>query len=872
MKLKYMCSIFMLLAVAFFVWSPQIRAQISGDNYTVQWQDNSGNVIPNALYNAVTGDTNTDGTRKDPNRVYILLAGGVYWNTEHIQNNGYALRIEGQTPDPSNPNKFPATIQIVQRSDGSEDTHILLGYGDVYMKNVYIIGSDNLGVQTNYQPIEFESNNATVRFDSCYFERSNFAITAWQGASGDNITFTNCKWYNLVERPITQQWTGRAVSIWADQDSVIIENCTVDNVGFTVLQIEGGAAKYIRFVHNTIINLGRGLTSAPWIREAYFADNLFINPFFDGEGYVDYNPVGNPSRYNYNTGFFSFSSLPSSYGPDLGRKIVFANNAAFLAQTFKNAWDDTVRIQPFCNATTDSFFNVYSPANGGTMVIKDTTWLTKVPSFTKYDTTNYGNMIAFIETIRKGITPAPQWMQDLYVDPSTGDTIWTAPQWPLVQNFAYSDVNLLTAGVEGNPLGDLNWFPTQLADWNAKHDQYVQTIQNVAPKPIQLTVDTTAEAEGGTVGGTAKVGTTPGLLYYDQNGGAGYILWTFTANATGQFDTRWLVNETGRGQSGPDLAIDGQQFVDKAHGWGQFVFDPNLGPAAGQPNNAWIWVPIVADSVELSSPGPFGNPANSLFTFTQGTQHTIGVVSGGWGEVQFSEIDLVVHGGTDTLKLKAPQALVKLVTPGAFPKPAYVASGFQFVNMGTSGTDTWVLNIPATGNYRLNAFYQNVSGPATAQVSVDGTPVLSNFGLSSNTDSTVLSTLSGSFALTAGAHTFVMSGAANVNLDYIQLISEGVTGIKQVNNVLKSYSLEQNYPNPFNPSTSIRFSLAQNSNVKLEIYNVLGQKVATLINNQNMNAGSYEFQFNASHLASGVYIYRIEAGKFNMAKKMLLLK
>jgi hypothetical protein len=85
------------------------------------------------------------------------------------------------------------------------------------------------------------------------------------------------------------------------------------------------------------------------------------------------------------------------------------------------------------------------------------------------------------------------------------------------------------------------------------------------------------------------------------------------------------------------------------------------------------------------------------------------------------------------------------------------------------------------------------------------------------------------------------------------------------------YALHQNYPNPFNPSTDIRFDLRQAGHVSLAIYNVLGQKIATLAD-RNFEAGSHSLTFNASSLASGVYFYRIDAGQFTDMKKMILLK
>ena len=85
------------------------------------------------------------------------------------------------------------------------------------------------------------------------------------------------------------------------------------------------------------------------------------------------------------------------------------------------------------------------------------------------------------------------------------------------------------------------------------------------------------------------------------------------------------------------------------------------------------------------------------------------------------------------------------------------------------------------------------------------------------------------------------------------------------------YSLDQNYPNPFNPSTLIKYSVAQDGFVSVSIFNLLGEKVATLVNS-NMKAGSYEVNFNASQLSSGVYFYSIEAGDFKAVRKMMLMK
>jgi hypothetical protein len=84
-------------------------------------------------------------------------------------------------------------------------------------------------------------------------------------------------------------------------------------------------------------------------------------------------------------------------------------------------------------------------------------------------------------------------------------------------------------------------------------------------------------------------------------------------------------------------------------------------------------------------------------------------------------------------------------------------------------------------------------------------------------------------------------------------------------------NLLQNYPNPFNPTTTIRFELPAASNVTLEVYNTLGQRVRTLVS-ENRPAGSHAVTFDAAGLSSGVYMYRLQVGNTVMHKKMVLMK
>ncbi len=110
-------------------------------------------------------------------------------------------------------------------------------------------------------------------------------------------------------------------------------------------------------------------------------------------------------------------------------------------------------------------------------------------------------------------------------------------------------------------------------------------------------------------------------------------------------------------------------------------------------------------------------------------------------------------------------------------------------------------------------------------------------------------------------------------LYYTLTLERGLeTSNESENGVPQEFGLDQNYPNPFNPSTNINFSLPQTSRVTLAVYDMLGRRVATLLNNQQLNAANHSVKFDASALASGMYIYRIEAGSFISTRKMMLIK
>jgi subtilisin family serine protease len=130
---------------------------------------------------------------------------------------------------------------------------------------------------------------------------------------------------------------------------------------------------------------------------------------------------------------------------------------------------------------------------------------------------------------------------------------------------------------------------------------------------------------------------------------------------------------------------------------------------------------------------------------------------------------------------------------------------------------------------------------------------------------------------TTGTRSLINAGGgwatAGTNLRIRPIVSSGsgVTGIADAGSIPDAYTLEQNYPNPFNPSTTIHFSIPANEHVILKVFNVLGQEVATLVHD-DLAAGRHIVQWQPDGLASGTYLYRLEAGSFRETRKVVYLR
>lgn len=118
----------------------------------------------------------------------------------------------------------------------------------------------------------------------------------------------------------------------------------------------------------------------------------------------------------------------------------------------------------------------------------------------------------------------------------------------------------------------------------------------------------------------------------------------------------------------------------------------------------------------------------------------------------------------------------------------------------------------------------------------------------------------------------ITTGPALTNQTWMYIDTVDISGISEISNVIpENYSLSQNYPNPFNPSTKIEYSIPEESFVQLKIYDILGNEVTTLVN-EEQSAGTYRADFSGAELCSGLYIAKLQAGDYIKTIKMTLMK
>lgn len=378
------------------------------------------------LNDAVNGDTTATGERNEPeNTVYELERGGYYLTNGIISNSGWTLRIRAAEGEGDRPIIMPAVIE------GGESTYPFRPRGDFYISGLYITNQDQDGVLLQ-RPIRASADSMRIVVDDCHID---FAAQAAFRIDNDwnKIYITNSIISNMGR--MSSPANGRGIDDRGNNiDTLVMENNTFYNLTMTVIRDGGGIINYCKVNQNTIVNVGQfGIHFGESI-ETYFTNNLFINPGLLGQS-------GDETRS---------SVMISALGEDLINQgvqqvVVVDYNNFYIAPELIAAQPDTVNAVPLFDSTTTALMEQNSTGGNN---IEDALEFTLGPSLPTDVITSHYNV---------SIEPENK------TDMDDGDGGPVPGQGVPVQspfNFAYSTSSAsYTAGTNGQPLGDLNWFP-----------------------------------------------------------------------------------------------------------------------------------------------------------------------------------------------------------------------------------------------------------------------------------------------------------------------------------------------------------------------------------------------------------------------------
>jgi len=319
---------------------------------------------------------------------------------------------------------------------------------------------------------------------------------------------------------------------------------------------------------------------------------------------------------------------------------------------------------------------------------------------------------------------------------------------------------------------------------------------------------------------------------------------------------KWAFHAGSLYSCSPAIGRDGTIYVGSQYGWNFYALNPD-----GTVRWKYQVEESLSNSPAIGQDGTVYVVADHLFALNpDGSKKWVSNESSGIrSSPAISQDGTIYVGGLSELYALNPDGTKRwaFYTGSVVGTPAIGQDGTVYV--GCCDKRLYALNPDGTKRW---AFYTGglvISSPAIGQ---DGTVYVGS------QDNNLYAICSGSKRLSPGPWPKFMQNNQNTGLFGG---SPNSLDINHNSYLVKDFDLIQNYPNPFNPSTTIQFALAVRSHVALAVYNVLGQLVREIVNEQK-ESGYYRVPFNADGLASGVYFYRLKAGRFVETRKMVVLR
>ena len=462
-------------------------AEVKGDTLVIK---DFGDMEPDAagsLREAVVADS----VEVPAGRVYELKANGYYPLSTNLTTPATRAVVIVGADD----------TRLVQNANASSAPPIICGFGsntggisfqnDLTVKNCSIIQAADKAT-LGWAFFGAAASNKTLRVENCLFEHTRWVMIQSNDAAGTNVYINDCYFVNMSGQACRRNG-GVYDNVNNNTATMWVENSTHVMAQGMIYKFRNYPVDRIVFNHNTFVNMsGNVFETLGYQRYMVVVNNIFVNSNL--QPYLTGLDAGETDADNLPMGIINIDTLPSGY-ENLPRKMLVDKNVVYwdpkfadMVQTcktnlvnFSDDWHDQMITM---NTRTQAMFD----DNTNYPYLIEGTWYEKCPNFTDPKdllTVGVDSIKAFsVGTVDTTSGDVLMVWRKVATDLNT-DYIYS--DWPIPVNLAYDDADLLEGGLGGFPVGDLNWFPTQKAAWEAQKNTELSAIND------QLSIKETAK-------------------------------------------------------------------------------------------------------------------------------------------------------------------------------------------------------------------------------------------------------------------------------------------------------------------------------------------------------------------------------------------
>ena len=445
----------------------------------------------------IDGDTTATGQRNNPNRVYVLQQTGntdtLYFLTNQVVVQGYNLTIIGK-PNPVT-GRLPVIVPFIRSDNSSSSVFFASRGGNITLKNLYLLGRRTDSTVATNNIVNVSADSARVTVDHCIVDGFNSYTMFFNATKYCNLYVTNCEFRDMVG-PAGGAW----ISAAAPTDTMEFLNNTFFDCQFAAYG-ELGYIRYLNFQHNTLFLGCWSPLNTPQLWNGVISNNIFYGVASAGGDSIHVaalqkNPGADQLGYAiiYLDTLVSLKNSPFNL-TEADRHVAVENNDYFWPQGFYNYWNavnDTARnklIPPqFMDKFTSMMFSDHTMWPNLVAANNDSVDPGFSPSLVSAGTDSLVEYMYMLWT--KGTAgsfrPIPYLTDPLNVYASVPQNWATTQGYPVPENLSYTNGTLQSAGTDGFALGDLNWYPKQLALWEANLPNAVKSKGPQVPAKFDL--------------------------------------------------------------------------------------------------------------------------------------------------------------------------------------------------------------------------------------------------------------------------------------------------------------------------------------------------------------------------------------------------